>query len=423
MENNTYYLEFLYNRHSDIVWTSSILIIIGCVIGIIGNAIVIYFYFFRIKERGERYFIPWLAVVDLLGCIVLPINRVLTTKFMYHFPGQTTCRLLSFLNISFPGISGHMLLLISIQRYLLVCKPIRPKMTRILKRLSFGIVCLVTVAYSSPLLFIKRFLKTTVVYMNLNITAEVCTYPEDLKPSLRAYTTILLVIVVTNILLAAGFYIPVLKRISLLFRAKKYKLKKIGSFNSNRGSLYKASRAIVLRNVRCNFIKMRNFNKMQDIDITETVSNPSKRSDEEAHNTTTAPITTMSDIKMTENVSNSTKRSDEEGLSTTTSEGLSSPTEKEPIKRETTSNHRRITIMFFLILVTYVLSYTPPVVLYILFYHLEDFTPLTMTKAETAVWYYMSGLLVLNHIINPLIYGCFDKMFRSQLRQSCQRKT
>ena len=296
-------------------------------------------------------------------------------------------------------------------------------MTRIWKRLSFGIVCLVTVAYSSPLLFIKRFLKTTVVYMNLNITAEVCTYSVDLKPSLRAYTTILLVIVVTNILLAAGFYIPVLKRISLLFSAKKYKLKKGGSFNSNRGSLYKASRAIVLKNVRCHFIKMRNLNKMQDINITETVSNPPIRSDEEAHDTITAPISTMSDIKMTENVSNSTKRSDEEGLSTTTSAGLSSPTEKEPIKRETTSSHRRITIMFFLILVTYVLSYTPPVVLYILFYHLEDFTPLTMTKAETAVWYYMSGLLVLNHIINPLIYGCFDKMFRSQLRQSCQRKT
>ena len=97
-----------------------------------------------------------------------------------------------------------------------------------------------------------------------------------------------------KILLAAGFYIPVLKRISLLFSAKISQLKKEGSFDSNRGSLYKASRAIDLKNVRCHSIKMKNFNILQDIDSKEAVSNASKRSDEEAHNTITAPSTSIS---------------------------------------------------------------------------------------------------------------------------------
>ena len=395
MENNTYYLEFLYNRHSDIVWTSWIFIIIGCVIGIIGNAIVIYFYFFRIKDRGERYFIPLLAIVDLLGCIILPINKVFTTQFMYSFPGQTTCRVLMFLRVSIPGISAHMLLLISMQRYLLVCKPFRPKMTPVWKRISFGIVCLVTGAYSSPLLFIGRVLKKTIKYRNLNITVEMCTYSELHTPLLRAYTILLLVIVVANSVLTAGFYIPVLKRLYLRFSVKKSKIKKKYSFDSNRGQPVEARRATFFKNGRSHIDKMRNLNKMQALN--RTVLNSSKKAEEEAND-------------------------QQIESSASTAAVLSSPTEKKTIKTKLRSSHSRITIMFLVLLVTYLLSYIPPVVLWILYSYLEDFTPLTMTKGETAVWYLLHGLLVIHHIINPLIYGCFDKMFRSQLRKPCQKK-
>ena len=394
MENNTYYQEFLYNRHSDIVWTSWIFIIIGCVIGIIGNSIVIYFYFFRIKDRGERYFIPLLAIVDLLGCIILPINKVFTTQFMYSFPGQTTCRVLMFLRVSIPGISAHMLLLISMQRYLLVCKPFRPKMTPVWKRISFGIVCLVTGAYSSPLLFIGRVLKKTIKYRNLNITVEMCTYFELHTPLLRAYTILLLVIVVANSVLTAGFYIPVLKRLYLRFSVKKSKIKKKDSFDSIRRPPVEARRATFFKNGRSHIDKMRNLNMTQALNRTENVLNSSKKVEEEANDQQFEPTAAV----------------------------LSSPTEKKTLKTKLRSSHSRITTMFLVLLVTYLLSYIPPVVLSIVYFHLEDFTPLTMTKGETAVWYLLPGLLVIHHIINPLIYGCFDNMFRSQLRKPCQKK-
>ena len=131
---------------------------------------------------------------------------------------------------------------------------------------------------------------------------------------------------------------------------------------------------------------------------------------------------------MTENVLNSSTKAEEEANdqkiepSTSTAAVWSSSTEKKTIKTKLRSSHSRITIMFLVLLVTYLLSYIPSVVLWILYFHLEDFTPLTMTKVETAVWHLLRGLLVIHHIINPLIYGCFDKMFRNQLRKPCQKK-
>ena len=50
MENNTYYQKLLHERHANISLSSSILTIIDGVIGVIGNATIIFFYFVRIKE-------------------------------------------------------------------------------------------------------------------------------------------------------------------------------------------------------------------------------------------------------------------------------------------------------------------------------------------------------------------------------------
>ena len=96
--------------------------------------------------------------------------------------------------------------------------------------------------------------------------------------------------------------------------------------------------------------------------------------------------------------------------------------EKKNIKSKTTSAQRRITIMFLVLIVAYVLSYTPALVITVLFYILEDFKFLTMSRAETAVWFYLTGLVFFNHIVNPLVYGYFDKKFRKHLCKQCQRR-
>lgn len=123
MDNETYNRFQLMDRFLDITLSSTILIVIGAFIGVIGNTAVIFFYFFRIRERGESYFIPLLGIVDLLGCLISPPYYIMDNIYLLSYPNTVACRVLSCVQIFIPGISGHSLLVISIQRFLLVCRP------------------------------------------------------------------------------------------------------------------------------------------------------------------------------------------------------------------------------------------------------------------------------------------------------------
>jgi hypothetical protein len=90
-------------------------------------------------------------------------------------------------------------------------------------------------------------------------------------------------------------------------------------------------------------------------------------------------------------------------------------------KSRSESVQRRLTIMFLVIIIAYVLSYIPPLVLLILTYAMEDFNFITLSEGQTIAWTYVPRFLFLNNIVNPFIYGYFDTKFRDQL-QSCFKK-
>ena len=168
MDNKTDYV--LFSKFSDIILSNFVLLIIGGVVGLIGNAVIIFFYTCRIKDKGERYFIPLLALVDLFGCMIYPVFYPLESW------SSVVCRIFSFLQICIPGISGHMLLLISIQRYLLVCRPFGPRMTKFWKRVSFGIVCVISLAYSIPMLVTAEVYEDNFTFMKQNLTSKGCRF-------------------------------------------------------------------------------------------------------------------------------------------------------------------------------------------------------------------------------------------------------
>lgn len=85
------------------------------------------------------------------------------------------------------------------------------------------------------------------------------------------------------------------------------------------------------------------------------------------------------------------------------------------------SGQKRVTIMFFYLTVTYVLSYTPPLIIFILFYTIGDINS-SLTKTELITLFFLDKLVLLNHIVNPFIYGFFDPKLKEQLRKLCQRK-
>lgn len=206
MDNDSYYHLILRNKISDITLSSTILIIIGGVIGVIGNSLIIYFYFFRVKERGERYFIPVLGVVDLLGCLTGAPFYIMDNTFLFNYPSTVACSVLSFLQVWIPGISMHMLLVISLQRYLLVCKPFGPKMTLFWKRISVTVVCCCSIVYSAPLLKTAGVSEEKNVFMGYNLTTYTCRYSDGSTPGMFVYFSILFLIMLANLVVRRTFF-------------------------------------------------------------------------------------------------------------------------------------------------------------------------------------------------------------------------
>jgi hypothetical protein len=231
MDNDTYYKSLLLERYFDIPLSNSILIVIGAVIGIIGNSTIVVFYMFRIKEREERYFIPLLAIVDLVACFTSSAFYIMDNTFFYTYPNDAACRLMLFLQTCVPGASAHVLLIISVERYLLVCKPFGPKMTLFWKKILFSVACGFAVLYSAPLLATSGVLKTIDVFMGHIFTTEICKFSVDVSPRITAYFGFLALISDSNLVATIGLYVPVLKQINHSFQSKTKVIKENKEIN------------------------------------------------------------------------------------------------------------------------------------------------------------------------------------------------
>ncbi|XP_071119958.1 neuropeptide Y receptor type 1-like [Mytilus edulis] len=380
MTNNTDYLQILWElKYSDVAVSSTILTIIGGIVGILGNCSVIICYFFRIQERGQRYFIPVLAVVDLVACITSSVFYIMDNKFLLNYPYDLMCRVLIFLQLLVPGISASLLVIIGVQRYLLVCKPHGPRMTSRWKRIAIVVVCLFSLALSAPFLAISGIKTSSKTFQNHTLQMTVCKFfTAEITANIRAYISCLLLLIIISILITITLFILVLKRIKLSFLGKFRSWRQTFK-HRNTPSNTDSTKDIELYNCK---------GKLHGIQIQKiSSSNPS------------IDVSSSLSVDLDINKSvNTLKKEDSER------------TRKEKATR-------RITIMFFVIIVAYVLSYIPTCIIFIVVYTLPDFNYISLSREAAFLIIYLSRFVFLNHIVNPFIYSYFDQNFRTELRK------
>lgn len=90
MENEMDYV-IIYKKYFIVLLVSNVLILVGVVVGIIGNIIIIGFYYFRIKDKFECYFILVLVVVDFLVCIINVYGNIVLNENMFNFMEYFYC--------------------------------------------------------------------------------------------------------------------------------------------------------------------------------------------------------------------------------------------------------------------------------------------------------------------------------------------
>lgn len=94
------------------------------VVGVVGNTIVLSVYTLRFQgQHRERYFVPFLALADLLACITCVTFTFYLNFHQADFRNETFCKVMWPLSAGTTFMSVFTLLVITIERYYKLCRP------------------------------------------------------------------------------------------------------------------------------------------------------------------------------------------------------------------------------------------------------------------------------------------------------------
>ncbi|XP_041361647.1 neuromedin-U receptor 2-like [Gigantopelta aegis] len=120
------------------------------VFSIVGNVLVCYVFIFRMKTTTHNFLISSLSVFGLLStvvCMALATGRM--TRY-YTFRLESICKAGMFLDSVLILMTIFILIIIAVDRYLKICRPMETQMTRKVAEISIGVAVCVSVLFGSP---------------------------------------------------------------------------------------------------------------------------------------------------------------------------------------------------------------------------------------------------------------------------------
>ena len=193
-------------------------------VGIIGNIFVIFIFATKMRKdkKEARYFIPILALSDVMVCITSLIDIISNTLHWTSFHSDVLCKTLVFSLLQTMMMSDAFLLAIAVQRFVKICRPTAKQMTLFWRRIAIVLVIVTNTLYSIPTAIVSGVQESAVVYKNMNITVEGCATGNNQFPRLQLiYYSILIFIFVANIVVTAGLYTPIALVIYRRFRIRR----------------------------------------------------------------------------------------------------------------------------------------------------------------------------------------------------------
>jgi hypothetical protein len=339
---------------------NTVVLLIEAFFGIIGNSIVLLMYTRYVQGKtGTRYFIRILALVDLLGCLSNATQLYMDDTMNYVYPSVVLCKTLSFFRIMTGGFSANTILVIALQRYLLICRPLGTQMSRKHCRISIIAMLLLSVGCAAPVLKLGGIQNTIIRKdsgnVTLNISVAECHITNgDNEPSVMVpYYGVLLLLSLINIIFTSVLYIPVAKTI--------YKRFSPSTRNRTFDTFYK-----------------RKNNSSEDTNVEKLTMKEIPHQD--------VKVTSIEPAAAVNNDGNREQKA-----------------------------RQNISAMFLVIIIVYVVSYLASLVTNI---HLSV-TNVQLKGYVLNIYYFFLRLNLLNHIANPYIYWFYDIKFRNEFRRIC----
>lgn len=357
MKNTTFDVEDWNSEYARRYLVSTILQSLFLVLGFSGNLMVIVIYTTRMKSKNDdRYFIPLLAGVDLLGCLVSTTLILINNNLPYKYPNSAICKCLNVMACGLIVASVFLLLVISVQRYQKICRPFGFQMTLHFKRKVVASVFTLAIAFAFPTIFLTE--KIEVLHPVTNITGYRCGPVPNTEQIGEIHLGILITAELTSV-----------SCMSILYGFVAYTL----------------------------VTKLKPSRKMYKIETVSRTTN-FEITDNDTKTTKTADNTTEIELQMDELTNNVL---DQKNIH---------------VRKAKPRSGKHYSMMFMSISLVSILCFLPPWIFVLLETKNKAFWN-HLTYEETQVFVIIRGLFVLNFLVNPFIYGYFDSKFRKNVAQ------
>lgn len=341
-------------------------------VGIVGNSVVLFFYSFRIKGKLEdRFLIPHLAFFDLLATVFTTIDKTLDNIFPVMYPNHRLCQISNFTSRVFAATGDGVLLLIAFQRYYRICRPFQFQRPLPNDRVCLILIFLAAVVLNSPVFLFYELHQVS--HLDQNIIGYRCDHiHHNVQYSyvMAGYDVFVFILIVVAMVTISVLYV------------------------------------FIARAIKRSAVKSKK--KSTDISPSSFAKSEVDQSKESTAETIECLFKSTADDKSKKSVNYFKRNSSVASLGK-----LASLTGTLRNKYQT----NRFSYMFMTIALLFIITYIPSNILKMCeLHHPEMWIELPHWRLH--VYLFFRQGYILNHVVNPFIYGLFDSGFRRVLVRS-----
>ena len=372
--------EELNNKMVASVLPVTIFIGLETVLGFCGNILVLYVFLFRYHKCNFKYFVLCLACIDVVSTLTTMPGEIITHEFWYVYPYPIVCKIKSFFNVSTVCGSAFCLLLIAVDRFRKLCRPLqwqlKPKTALVLCFVLLVISCIIAL----PVAVLWGTHSYQESYKGYEVTVTVC--EKDAKYLHTEYPLIyatVVEIIISSVMV--GLFIL------YIFVCRKLLRVRLHSDVTN-----DANEAVKERNVTEDDTTLSHgMTSEDDLHITK---HRSDKNEIAQHS-----ISTAVELKNKGN----------------TEQKVEMVNKIKQKKSTTKPKTRRIRTLIMFIL-TAIFVFTTILYLTLLNLIANDFLQ-SLSSTAKSFYFFFFRLYFINHVINPILYGWLDPHFRRILMQ------
>ncbi|XP_046346467.2 orexin receptor type 2-like [Haliotis rufescens] len=408
-------LEYL--RHLDAekwpyIYPVIVYLLILMVIGIIGNSLVFVVYLKNFKPSTTRLFILTLAVFDLLTCSLSIPGVIVELRFHYTFFFPALCKIFRFSRMYFVLVSMFTLIIIAVDRYRKVCRPLQRQYTI----RSAGLSILVTNIVAVVLTVLGAVVggNRTVPTDRKDVFGANCSYDDKYlgTPITKFYSGILFLLFIVCVVLLIVLYSLIGRQV---FRHRTFRFKPKKAEGSSSGTQTQTG-STEMQNVPSS-----SSNKHKVVE--KEVSSGYMSEADEKDPASAARGNSMAEVS-------SEKMSGTDDISLLQIKKQKAPTKPKPKsdspkeksnggKKQSTG---KTTFTLFIITVVFIVSFLPFLVLVALWGSNWKFVN-SLHGYMFTVFKMLFHSYHINNVINCYVYGFCNPRFRNELKRLlCSRK-